>query len=644
MSNKTLTAKVQLNTTSAEKSIERLVKKINGIQNAANNTATASTKMGNNLAKSCNKGTSAVNKLTKSLKGLASAYLGVMAARAVITTSDHITKAENKLNYLNGGNTAATQEQLDKMYASAQNSRGNYTDVISNVSKAMTLAPKAFQDNLDNAIRFQEIMSKAYTLGGASAAEQSSSMYQMIQALGSGILQGDELRSVREGAPLAYKAIEEFAQGIYGADQNLKDLASQGKITSDIVVAAIMKMGEGTDNIDDAFANTATTFEQAWNKIKNTAVKAFEPALQMLNDALNSSVVQSIMAGVTTAIAAIAKVTIWVMGVLGAFFTWFAKNWYWIQFIVYAVVVALSIALLKMAASAVVAGMRAFYSFLIGLAPLYIWILVIGIVIAAIVALSGSVEAACGNIAGAVWVVISFIITIVKALWAYLKAVGNNIEIAMSNPWVAAKAAFWGFIADCLEGIKDLEPAINAIAKVFGMEGFTLSGAIDSARAKEQAYLGELNYEDATAAFQNTLSGWSAEGAFAEGYQWGAGKAQQAADGVNNLSSKLGVDSLLNPDSASYTGGYDQAAALNGISDDVGTIADSVELAEEDLEWMRKVANQGWTNKFTTAKLSLDVTNNNSINSELDIFGIAEKLNDVLYEEMDYMANGVYGG
>ena len=109
-------------------------------------------------------------------------------------------------------------------------------------------------------------------------------MYQMVQALASGTLAGDELRSVREGAPLAYKAIEEFAQGVYDSKESLKDMASQGLITSEMVVAAVMNAGT---KIDEQFNKTSWTFEQAWDRIKSSAVKAFEPVSNALNEMLN---------------------------------------------------------------------------------------------------------------------------------------------------------------------------------------------------------------------------------------------------------------------------------------------------------------------------------------------------------------------
>jgi tape measure domain-containing protein len=239
------------------------------------------------------------------LKTIAATYLGMQTMKLGIDSSDTITSAQNKLNNIEGGSPELTAQSMDKMYAAAQRSKSSYSGMMSNVAKSMTLAGDSFQGNVDNAIRFQEIMAKAYTVGGASQTEAATSMYQLIQALGSGVLQGDELRSVREGAPIAYKEIEKFAQGVFNTEESLKDLASQGLITSDIIVAAIMN---SEDKINKSFDNTKTTFGQTWEMMKNTALKAFQPVVEQLNAFLNSDRGQAFVAGLTNAIVVLAKV------------------------------------------------------------------------------------------------------------------------------------------------------------------------------------------------------------------------------------------------------------------------------------------------------------------------------------------------
>ena len=350
-----------MQTTGAERSVNRLSKLFGNLNRAANQVG-RNNQLNNQLQQSQQKANGVVAKIrewasnqhqvtnaTKStnstlssisskLKTIAGTYLGMMGAKSVINTTDTLTSARNRLGDVNGWDAVATQESMDKMYSAAQKARTSYSNLISNASKSMVLAGDSFQGQMDNAIRFQEIMAEAYTLGGASASEQHQSMYQMIQALGAGILAGDELRSVREGAPLAYKEIEKFAQGIYNTEESLKELASQGKITSDIVVAAIMGAG---DKIDERFAKTEITFAQAWDMTKNTAIKAFEPVMQKLANLLSDKRVQSAIDGLGKAFLVIADIIAWVFTKIGAFFKWCADNWDWLKYIVIGVLGAI---------------------------------------------------------------------------------------------------------------------------------------------------------------------------------------------------------------------------------------------------------------------------------------------------------------
>lgn len=308
MAGKDLNARIRIDNKQALSALDKLSKRMKQVsQNAdkmgrgidvdakINKAVHSATKLGNGFKnadrqvvlfnRDLKQSSTLVSQLSSKVARLANIYLGVMGARMLIETGDLITSAENRINTLNGFDQKATQDTINKMYTASQNARTGYADMLGNVSKSMALAPNAFKGNIDNAIRFQEVMAKAYTLGGASQAEQASSMYQLVQALASGTLQGDELRSVREGASYAYQEIERFAQGVYNTDTSLKELASQGKITSDIVVSAIMSAG---DTIDEKFGKTAMTWGQAWQQIKNTTVMAVKDITQRLNKWLNT--------------------------------------------------------------------------------------------------------------------------------------------------------------------------------------------------------------------------------------------------------------------------------------------------------------------------------------------------------------------
>lgn len=615
-----------------------------------------------------------ISKIGSKLKWLASVYLGVMGMGALINTSDVITSAQNRLNNLEGGNPQMTAETMDKVFAAAQRARIGYTDMLANVSKTMTLAGEAFQDNIDNAILFQEIMGKTYAMGGASAAEQASSMYQMVQALGSGILQGDELRSVREGAPLAYKAIEEFAQGVYSTNESLKDLASQGKITSDIVVAAILGM---EDEVNKSFSQMKMTFAQAWTTIKNTAVKSFEPVFKMMSSALNSEAGKAIINGIGIALQVVAKAITVVFSLIGKVYNFVVDNWgviskviltlgtligawfvYQLALAIYTgstLLVTLIAGFIKAGFAAMGAGLKAFIGWMTACLPLFLIIALLAAVVIAIIWVSDSFVDACGIVVGSLyWLgavfqnIFIWMGNVAMGLWESIKAIGKNIGIAFSNAWNAAKSAFWSFVADCFSGLKKLEPAINAVAKAFGAEGFTISGVVDYATKKANSYA-QKEYVSVGSAWNKGYNSYEYKDlseAYDKGYGVGTKAGQWVTNKLDEFKEKLGLNGLGDGyDKLLGTGSYDPSNIAKGIGDtanNTGKMADAMDLAEEDLEYLRKIADMEWRKEFTTAEIKVDMSNYNTVNGDSDLDGIVTRLADKLYEELDMVANGVY--
>lgn len=806
MANKTLTAKVKFETNQAERALNNLQKKITSI-NKTLNRKVGKTGLDTQISKAriqeeklrqsilktkqaelkvteqkhrtalaaqkvkdaTDRARQSTNGLLTTVKRLAGTYLGLQTIKLGITASDTVTSAQNRLNNLEGGNPKQTAEAMDKIYTASQRARTGYDDMLNSVSKTMTLAPDAFQGNIDNAIRFQEIMSKSYTVGGASAQEMSTSMYQLTQALGSGILAGDELRSVREGAPIAYKEIEKFAQGVYKTDESLKELASQGKITSDMVVAAIMNAG---DKIEEKFNNTKITFAQAWTQIKNTAMKAFQPALESLNKMLNSKSGKSMIEGINNALIVVGNTLSWVIDTFAKFFDWCADNWDWLKYVILGVIIVLISAFITFKLQAIVtavsiawAWIQAYWPLVLivagimGILSVYeLWrkgtitttdaivycLLVIGAVFVIVAALMtagiyliialiilglaailywfseccGAVTwfgILCKNIAleiagffvALAWVIanafmtaVEFVVDIFNGSFSWIAAlctnlgetikyIATNIGISFENAWIGAQNKFWSFIQACLEGIKELEPAINAIAKAFGLEGFTLTGLIEDVSSKQtqtKSYVDWKGFDDnwssnawnqgtdkwtapkwaedsSWSKMQNSVGGfekgWSKE-AFDIGYNWGQGienainewgtQYQDAGNGglLDDLIKKLGLDGVLpDPNDPKYAvdGAYDPSGIMDKLGDikgDTGDMKDAMQLENEDLEYMRKIAEMEWKNEFTTAEIKVDMTNHNTVNGERDLDGIVEYLSDVLREEMTSVAYGVH--
>lgn len=731
MANKTLNAKVKFETKSAEASLNRLAKKINNVQNAVNKTSKNNTK----LTAQINKATTAQNRLNAAanktanttqkiatanrkavnsanalsgsyrsanrsasgllttIKRLSATYLGVMGMKAIIGTSDTITSTQNKLNALNGGNENLTQEQMDKMYVSSNKVRMDYSDMLDNASKSMTLAGDAFQGNMDNAIRFQEIMAETYALGGASAPEMSTSMYQMIQALGAGTLAGDELRSVREGAPLAYKAIEEFAQGIYNTTDSLKDMAAEGKITSDMVVAAVMDAGE---RIDSQFRETEMTFGQAWNRIKSAAIKAFEPVSYKLNEMLNKAAengafekIETIFFSVSKVLQIAFQVIYNVIEAIANAVNWVIENWDLLSRIILTVLTIIGVTMAVILFPQFIAWLQylilaiGYYSLVAiqavssALATAAAWaianwqmlliIAVIAAIIIAIIWLADSFEDACGMIVGGIMAAVAFVWNLIVGV---INAIIQYLWTHFVEPWIGiiewVLNVFNGGFNNFGDAVKNLLGNIiswflslgKVVTKIIdAIFGTNWTDGLNSLQDKVLQW--GKNEEAITLSREapEVLQRWDYGDAYDTGYDWGYSAGSWISDkfsglgdsfSLDSIGEKLGLDfgnGFPNADDYDVSKSYNYPSSddlLGGIKNDTGSIADNMELSKEDLDYLRKIAEMEWKKEFTTANITVDMTNNNNVSNDYDLHSLAIGLRDLVEEEMFAVANGVY--
>ena len=709
----------------------------------------------------------------QSVKRIAGTLLSIQTVKLAITGADALTGAENRLNNIavntlgadkaytkdGSGNitgysneaTNFTKDAMDKMYAVAQGARTSYSGLMQNVSKTMTLAPEAFQNNIDYAIRFQEIMSKSYAVAGASATEMETSLYQLTQALSSGVLQGDELRSVREGAPLAYQEIEKFAQGVLNTNESLKDLAADGKISSEMVVAAVMNMG---DTIDQQFALTKYRFTDVWTQIKSAGERAFQPVVSMftdiLNEAVDSGLVQKIevvftniakvvMIGLTLikngikyvsesgaidkikqAFLAIGVVARWVGQTIVNVITWVVDNWNWLKWVLIAglgILIALFIAVKVVSIIAAIASAIAWLTanwqillvvaaVLLLIAVIFMWkngminttdaislgllalaalaFLIFGWQVALVIALVAIILKYLNIFLGAVYVVVAaiwnIVVGIVNAIiqffWTYFvepwigiikwilnvcqggfdsfggavaNLIGNIISWFLSLGTVVTKIIDAIFGTNWTDGLNALKDKVLAWGKTenaitlerdaptlsdIGVDRWGYSDAWNT--GNEHGDIAKNWINDFGAQFQNEKS---------------ATKTEVGNITLDGLGEQLGLDfadAFNFPTEQSVGGGVgkdydpDKSKLLGNIDDNTANMADSMELADEDLEYLRKVAEMEWKKEYTTRNVTIDMTNNNSINSELDVNGLMIKLRDTLREDFESSPDGVY--
>ena len=232
----------------------------------------------NSVAQSFSKWQAAIITANQAISLVRSAIGGINNGMQIV---DKYNNLNSRVALVNDG--LQTQAELqDKIFQAAQRSFATYESVADTVAKLNLLAGDAFKSN-DESIKFAEIMSKSFVVAGTEAEQMSAALLQMSQALASGRLQGDEYVSVIENAPLIAQAIADY-MGKTRAE--MKDLASQGAITSDIIKAAVFKAG---DDIEKKFQGMPVSFGQAMNIIQNEAIRTFEPIFKMISNGINSN-------------------------------------------------------------------------------------------------------------------------------------------------------------------------------------------------------------------------------------------------------------------------------------------------------------------------------------------------------------------
>lgn len=240
--------------------------------------------------------------------------------KKVLDWSDDLSLTQSRLNLINDG-TQTTIDLQNKLYQAAQRSRGSYTDMANSVSKLGLLAGDAFKNN-DEMIAFSEMMNKSFKVSGAGQQEISAATYQLTQAMASGKLQGDEFRSIMENAPMLADAIAKYMGKSKG---ELRDLAAEGAITSDIIKNALFS---AADDINAKYEQMPKTFGDAMNSMKNTAQRYMQPVADKIAEMLNSERFQTILSGILNGIRTFAGVALIILQGLGWGFDFLANHMY----------------------------------------------------------------------------------------------------------------------------------------------------------------------------------------------------------------------------------------------------------------------------------------------------------------------------
>lgn len=640
-----------------------------------------------NLNQQIQAGVNTSNELVDTVKRLALAYLSIQSVQKVLDVSDELTMTTARLDQMNqafneiNGTATETDTIVKQIYASAQNARGSFGDMAAVVAKFGNNARDAFASQ-DEVIAFANLIQKQMTIAGASTQEASNAMLQLSQALGSGVLRGDELNSIFEQAPNLIQSIADYLDVPIG---KIREMAQDGQLTADTVKAAIFS---SADDINAKFEAMPMTWGQVWTSFQNSALMAFQPVLDKVNELANNDQFQGF---VENAIGLLAQLAVYVLdffNTLASIGAFISDNWSIIAPIVYGVIAALiayaaisgivaavnGVMALSASVHAAAEAMQAGATFTATAAqyglnaalmacPLTWIILLIIAVIAAIFAvcnaiakMTGVANSGFGVITGGINVVIQFfknlglsVANIALGIGNAIAALASNMMTAFHNAICSVQSWFYNLLSTALTVIEGICAALNKLPFVeFDYSGIS-SAADDYASKAAEAAGNKEDYKSIGDAFNEGMStfdtfqdGWAAD-AFNAGASWGDGVADKVSGmfSMDNIDLTGGVDtSMLSNDFANNAA--QTAANTADTADSAGKIADSVDISKENLKYLRDIAETEAINRFTTAEIEVTMNNNNTVSSDMDIDGMVDHLSAGVLEAMEQAAEGVH--
>lgn len=627
-----------------------------------------------NLNRDIRNGTDAASGLLSKLGAIVGTYLTLQGLGDAISLSDEMTNTIARLDLINDG-LQTTIELQQIIFDSAKRSYAPYLATADLVGKLAMNASDAFGSTAET-VAFAELLNKSFSNAGTNAEGIASATLQLTQALGAGALRGEELNAVLEAAPGIVQNIEKYLSISRG---ELREMASDGQITAEIVKQS---MFAAADDINQKFASMPVTWSQIWTNFKNDALKAFQPVLQEINNLANNEKVQEFVSNVSQSMFVLVQLLLNTIQIISSIAGFFYDNWSQIGPLITTVAVGLgtyaTYMLVAKSATILMTAAQWALNAAMNANP-------IGLVIMALVALAliyqgiiglinhfaGTSLSATGVVAGAFMFLFALIYNSVANLWNVFAAFWEFFANVAKDPIYVVKKLFYNLASSFLD---------QTIAMISGWDSFATSfvnAMIDAVNGAIKAWnwfvgllpddiassiglktAGEFSHRTSITSdlgnLRKGLDDWIGEapsdyweapkmefqdvrGAWDMGYNWGA-NLFKGSD--LSQSSSFDMNELLNGLGDTMAPGNDAAKDTAG---NTKKLADSVDLATDDLAYLRDIAERESINRYTTGNIKIEVKNDNHINNDMDIDGVIDRFAERLEEAVDTVAEGADG-
>ena len=582
----------------------------------------------------------ASSRMMTGIKGMIASLAAGFTVKFVVEQTDLYANNQARLGLINDG--LQTQAELQqKIYAAAQRSRGEYNAMVDSVAKLGLLAGDAFGSN-NEMIAFTEQLNKAFTISGATTEQRNAAMLQLTQAMAAGKLQGDEYVSIMENAPMVIDAISKYTGKTKG---ELKELSSEGYITADIIKNALFA---ASDDINTKFEQMPKTFGSVWTQIANFSTMKFGGLMERINGFLNSSTGAAMVSSITAGIALIADGITWIIDLVQMGGDFVAQNWGIIQPVLMGITAALlfwgatlipgMIAKLWAMAPALWAQVPPVMAQAAAWLAVHWPILAVGIAIAGVGLILNhfgiTADQVIGFVAGLFYGLGTAVYNVIALMVNPFIMFAEFISNVFSHPLYSAKKLFVDFASGVLNILADLAGAIDWVF------GSNLADAVTGWQAGLTDWLGEMPEGYKVLDKMEHLDigdfgkkGYTAGSDFANGIKSGAAGL---FGGVFGNDDPFGIGGI------GTTGDFASTMKAPDIGKvgEVGKINSDVNIADEDLQLMKDVAEMRYVQNFVT--LTPTVAMNARVSERVDIDELTGRVADALIEEVAAGAEGIY--
>lgn len=537
--------------------------------------------------------------------------------------TDAYINAQTKLKLINDG--LQTQADLqNKVYAAANRSRDTYMDMVSTVSKLGMTAGDAFSSN-DQMIKFAELAQKSLKLGGATPEKQSSDMDMLTEAMAGGKLTGGDFTTLMEDAPMLEQALAEFT-GKSIAD--LEKMGEQGNVTAEMIKGALFT---ASDEIDSKFAALPMTFADVWTEIKNAGIQAFSGVMESISNVINTAGFQGLINAILIGIFALGGVLDWIINMT-------TQYWGFLAPILETVAGVLLVSITQGLWASAAAAWAAITPWLV--ANWYI-IAIVAAVVAVISIFSSlgiSVRDVVSFIGGVIGVFVAFFYNKFVYLWNIVASFVNFLGFVFNNPITIIKALFLEMAINVLENITKIGKGIENILGKIGID-VDITSKLDNIKnslekasetvkneAEYTEYMKGKNVVELSTAY-NIGSEF-----VTEGYDFVVNKVSNITDNVTLITDSVpGYDDL---------GTSSNPATVQGTGSDGGL---SVDMGEEDLQYLRDMAERDYINKFSSRTLAPNIqVTFGDVHQTADVDQVAGRMQKILQEQIATTGEGVY--